>query len=75
MKKLFVFCFALIILLVPAFVFASSCDSAAGTEYFVKLTIEGEEYTCTFGHPNSDVDVPYAAVTTSPPGPFVVAPD
>ena len=64
MKKLIVLCFALILLSVPAFVSASSCDSDAGAEYYVKFTLEGTEYLCSFGHPESDIEVPYAAVTT-----------
>jgi len=64
MKKLLLLCFALSLLLVPSFVFAASCDSAGESDYFIKFTIEGEEYICSFGHPNSDIDVPYAAVTT-----------
>ena len=66
MKKLLLLCFAFALLLVPAFTFAASCDSTED-EYFIKFTFEGEEYTCSFGHPDSEVDVPYAAVTTSLP--------
>lgn len=63
MNKLLVICFALTLLIVPAFVFAASCDSTED-EYFIKFTFEGEEYTCSFGIPDSDIDVPYAVVTT-----------
>ena len=70
MKKLLVLCFALFLLSVPAVVFASSCDSDAGAEYYVKFTLEGTEYLCSFGHPVSDIDVPYAAVTV-PDGEFI----
>jgi len=54
----------LFLLSVPALVFSSSCDSDADPEYYVKFTLEDTEYLCSFGHPESDIDVPYAAVTT-----------
>ena len=63
MKKLLILCVALLVFSVPALIFASSCDSDADAEYYVKFTLEGTEYLCSFGHPESDIDVPYAAVT------------
>jgi len=63
MRRLIVLCFVLIVFLAPASVFAASCDSA-GDEYYIKFIFEGKEYVCSYGHPSSDVDVPYAAVTT-----------
>jgi hypothetical protein len=60
MKKLIVVAVALLFLIVPAFVFASSCDS--GSDYYIKVAFEGEEYTLGFGHPDSGSDVPYGAL-------------
>jgi hypothetical protein len=61
MKKLVLLCCATILFFLPAYVFAASCDSDEG--YYVNFILEGEEYSCSFGNPDGDVEVPYAAVT------------
>jgi hypothetical protein len=63
MKNLLVLCFVLTMLLVPAVIFAASCDSDGDPEYFIKFTFEGQEYTGTFGHPDDAESVPVATVT------------
>jgi hypothetical protein len=49
----------LAVIFVPAFVFASSCDSG-GAEYYINFTLEGAEYSCTFGFADGEKD-PFAA--------------
>ena len=61
MKKLLVLCFILGVFFVPAFLFASSCDSEGeGAEYYINFTLEGVEYSCTFGFTGVETD-PFAA--------------
>jgi len=59
MKKLLVLCFVLGVIFVPAFLFASSCDSE-GAEYYINFTLEGIEYSLTFGVTDIETD-PFAA--------------
>lgn len=59
MKKLLVLCFVLGVFFVPTFLFASKCDSE-GAEYYINFTLEGVEYSCTFGFTGVETD-PFAA--------------
>ena len=59
MKRIVVVCFVLAALFLPAFVFASSCDSE-GTGFYINFTLEGVEYSCTFGYTDVEKD-PFAA--------------
>ena len=66
MKKLIVLGFVLLLILVPASLFASSCESA-GAEYYINFTVHGVEvddveYSCVFGATDIDTGDPYAAV-------------
>jgi hypothetical protein len=53
MKRFLLICVAIAVLLVPALVPASSCDSTA-SEYYVEFTYNGETYRGSLGF--SDVD-------------------
>ena len=60
-QRLVAVCFILAVIFVPGFIFASSCDSdSAGAEYYINFTLEGVEYSCTFGFTDVDND-PFAA--------------
>lgn len=64
MKKVIVLCFALLVCLIPAFLFASSCDSA-GAEYYINFTLEGQEYSLTIGYTDVDTGDPMVVVWPS----------
>jgi len=64
MKKLLVLCFALVVMLIPALLFASSCDSA-GDEYYIRFTMDGQEYILTFGYSDGSIDAPVVALSIS----------
>jgi len=61
MKKLIVLCFVLLVMLIPALLFASSCDSA-GDEYYIRFTMDGQEYILTFGYSDGSTDAPVVAL-------------
>jgi hypothetical protein len=61
MKKLIVLCFVLLVMVIPAFLFASSCDSA-GDEYYIKFTMNGQEYILTLGYTDESTDAPVVAL-------------
>lgn len=61
MKKLIILAFSLIALFVPATIYASSCDSE-GEGYFIKFTLEGQEYNLTFGFTDIGTGEPYVAL-------------
>ena len=65
MKKLIVVSTVLLFLIVPSFMFGSSCDS--GPDYYINVTFEGEEYSLTFGDPDYSDNVPYAALIVYTP--------
>jgi len=58
MKKVILICFIVVGLFVPAFLFASSCDSE-GEGYFIKFTLEGQEYNLTYGFTDIGTGEPY----------------
>jgi hypothetical protein len=64
MKKVIVLCFALLVYLIPAFLFASSCDSAEA-EYYINFTLEGQEYSLTLGYTDVDTGDPMVVVWPS----------
>ena len=64
MKKVIVLCFALLVCLIPAYLFASSCDSA-GAEYYINFTLEGQEYSLTLGYTDVDTGDPMMVVWPS----------
>lgn len=61
MKKLIIICFAAIMFFVPAIVFATRCDSE-GEDFYVKFTLEGEEYILTFGFTDIGTGEPYVVL-------------
>ena len=61
MKKLIILCFVPLVVLIPAFLFAASCDSE-GEDYYITFTMGGAEYTITFGYSDVDTGEPFAAV-------------
>ena len=61
MKKVIIICAIVIGLFVPAFLFASSCDSEA-QGYFIKFTMEGQEYNLTYGYTDVGTGEPYAVL-------------
>jgi hypothetical protein len=65
MKKFIIVSAVLLFLIVPSFMFGASCDS--DPDYYIKVAFEGEEYTLTFGHPDSSVHVPYGALVINEP--------
>ena len=62
MKKVIMLCVAVLVLLLPAYLFASSCESANGEEYYINFTLDGVEYSCTFGFTDVGNGNPWAAV-------------
>jgi len=64
MKKVIVLCFVLLVCLMPAFLFASSCDSA-GAEYYINFTLEGQEYSLTLGYTDVDTGDPMVVLWPS----------
>ena len=58
MKKVIIICFTVVMLFVPAFLFASSCDSE-GEGYFIKFTLEEQEYNLTYGFTDIGTGEPY----------------
>jgi hypothetical protein len=58
MTKILVLCFVLGVFFVPAFLLAASCDSE-GAEYYITFTLEGVEYSCTFGYTDVETN-PFA---------------
>jgi hypothetical protein len=58
MKKIIIICFIVVGFLVPTFLFASSCDSEA-QGYFVKFTLEEQEYNLTNGFTDIGTGEPY----------------
>jgi len=50
MKKLIFLFIVLLVIFIPAFLFASSCNSG-GAEYYIKFTTDGQEYLLTYGYP------------------------
>ena len=61
MKKFIISVFALIVLFVPATIFASSCDSE-GEGFFIKFTLEEQEYILTFGFTDVGTGDPYVVL-------------
>ena len=63
MKKLIVLCFALLVILIPAFLFASSCESGGeGEDFYIRFTMDGQEYILTFGYSDGSTDAPVATL-------------
>jgi len=58
MKKLIIICFTVVVFFVPLILFASSCDSE-GEGYFIKFTLEGQEYNLSFGFTDIETGEPY----------------
>ena len=61
MKRLIIPLFALFVLWVPAFIFASSCDSE-GADYYIKFTMDGQEYILTLGFTDVGTGDPYVVL-------------
>ena len=66
MKRLIVLCVALIVILIPAFLFAASCDSE-GADYYITFTMGGVEYNLSFGYSDVDTGEPFVAVQLGEP--------
>ena len=49
MKRLIVLGFVVALFLMPAYLFAASCDSA-GEGNYITFTFDGEEYTLSYGY-------------------------
>lgn len=62
MKKVIMLYVAGLVLLLPAYLFASSCESAVGAEYYINFTLDGVEYSCTFGFTDVGNGNPWTAV-------------
>jgi hypothetical protein len=59
MKKLIVLCFVLLVILIPAFLFASSCESGGGGEdFYIRFTMDEQEYILTFGYSDGSTVAP-----------------
>ena len=61
MKKVIIICYILLGVFVPAFLFASSCDSE-GDGYFIRFTLEGQEYNLTYGYTDVGTGEPYVVL-------------
>ena len=61
MKKIIVLCFVLLVIFVPISLFISSCDSA-GEDYYIRFTLDGQEYILTFGYTDESTDAPVVAL-------------
>ena len=63
MKKLIVLCFVLLVILIPAFLFASSCESGGeGEDFYIRFTMDEQEYLLTFGYSDDSTDAPVVAL-------------
>ena len=63
MKKLIVLCFALLVIFVPAFLFASSCESGGeGEDFYIRFTMDEQEYILTFGYSDGNTAAPVVAL-------------
>jgi hypothetical protein len=63
MKKYIFFSFILLVILIPAFLFAASCDSGGeGEDFYIRFTMDGQEYILTFGYSDGSTDAPVAAL-------------
>ena len=63
MKRLIVLCFTVVLFLMPAYLFAASCDSA-GEGYYITFTFDGEEYTLSYGYTDIESGEPFGALLT-----------
>ena len=63
MKRFIVLCFTVMLFLMPAYVFAASCDSA-GEGYYITFTFDGEEYTLSYGYTDIESGEPFGALFT-----------
>ena len=61
MKKVIVLCFAVVMFFIPAFLFATKCDSE-GEGYFIKFTLEEQEYILSFGFTDVGTGEPYTVL-------------
>ena len=61
MKKVIIICFTVVVFFVPAFLLASSCDSE-GDGYFIKFTLEEQEYNLTYGFTDIGTGEPYVVL-------------
>lgn len=63
MKKLIIPLFVLLMLSVPAVIFASSCESAGEElpDYYISFSVDGQEYIMSFGVSGVEVN-PFATV-------------
>ena len=61
MKKIIAFCFVVLVIFVPVYLSASSCDSS-GEDYYIKFTMDGQEYILTFGNSEESTDAPVVAL-------------
>ena len=63
MRKLIVLGIVFLVMLIPAHLFASSCESVQeGAEYYINFTAGGVEHSCTFGATDINTGDPFAAV-------------
>jgi hypothetical protein len=61
MKRVIMLCFALVVLIVPSLLFASSCESTEA-EYYINFTLNGVQYSCGRGFTDVGNGNPFAAV-------------
>ena len=65
MKKVIVLVFVGLVILVPAFLFwGCASEDGCSTEYYIKFTVNGQEYSLNSGTPQIDENTP--AITVSP---------
>ena len=61
MKRFIVLCFSVVLFLMPAYLFAASCDSA-GEGYYITFSFDGEEYTLSYGYTDIETGEPFGAL-------------
>jgi hypothetical protein len=62
MKKFIVLYFIVLAVCVPVYVAASSCES--GEDFYIKCTMDGQEYMLTYGREDISKDAPFAVLYT-----------